>query len=63
MSLKKLVRMVKPPCSKCPFTLGKIKFAANPCLECKRNDYATYNRLVGERHIGTKTIKSENPLG
>ena len=54
---KKSVSFMKPTCHKCSYTLGQIKFVANPCLQCKQNNYATYYRLVDGRHMGTKTIK------
>jgi hypothetical protein len=40
--LKKLI----PPCPKCPYKLGQIKFIQNPCRECRMNDYQTYRALI-----------------
>ena len=46
MNIKKLVYMFKPPCPKCPYTLGYVKCVDNPCFWCKRNNYETYHRLI-----------------
>lgn len=32
----------KKPCPKCPYTLGLIQTLINPCPECKRNGYRSY---------------------
>lgn len=32
----------KKPCPKCPYTLGLIQTLINPCPECKRNGYQSY---------------------
>ena len=42
MKIKKLVYQYKPPCSKCPYKLGKIRAVANPCPQCELNGYQSY---------------------
>ena len=42
MRIKKLIYQIKPPCSKCPYTLGLIHTVKNPCPECKENGYQTF---------------------
>jgi hypothetical protein len=42
----KLLHRIKPPCPKCPFTLGKVQFVKDPCPECRKNNYRTYEELV-----------------
>lgn len=44
----KLIDRIKPPCPKCPYTLGKVQFVENPCPSCKLNDYAMYYSLIGD---------------
>lgn len=44
--VKRLLYLLKPPCPKCPYTFGQVKFVANPCPMCKMNDYQTYEMLV-----------------
>lgn len=45
MKIKKLIHQIKPPCPKCPYTLGMIHAVKNPCPECKENGYQTYERF------------------
>lgn len=45
MKLMKLVYQIKPPCSKCPYTLGQVHTVKNPCPECKENGYQTFERF------------------
>lgn len=45
MKTIKLVYQIKPPCSKCPYTLGLIHMVKNPCPECKENDYQMFERF------------------
>ena len=39
---KKLIRLKKKPCAKCPYKLGMIKTLINPCPQCKLNGYQSY---------------------
>jgi len=43
--LKKLIYLIKPPCPKCPYTLGYVHFIINPCPGCKENDYKTFEYI------------------
>ena len=47
MSLKiaRLIYQIKPPCPKCPYTLGQVHTLRNPCPECKANGYQMYERF------------------
>lgn len=38
--LKKLFQ--KPPCAKCPYTLGQVRTLVNPCPGCERDGYSMY---------------------
>jgi len=42
----KSLRLVNPPCPKCPYTLGHVRFVENPCPECETDGYSMYDRLV-----------------
>jgi hypothetical protein len=46
VEMKKIVYGIKPPCPKCPYTLGHVQFVTNPCPECKANNYRMYEELV-----------------
>ena len=52
MKIKKFIEKLKyslaPPCSKCPYTLGSVKFVVDPCPECKANGYQTYKILINK---------------
>lgn len=58
MGIKKLIYTIKPPCPKCPYTLGTVHTLKNPCPECKTNGYQTYEIFLGER-FGNTEIYSE----
>ena len=45
MNMKKLVYQLKPPCPKCPYTLGLVHTLVNPCPQCKANGYQTFERF------------------
>lgn len=52
MNMKKLIYQIKPPCPRCPYTLGLVHTFSNPCPQCKANGYRTYEefrKLPGER--------------
>ena len=42
MNSKDLLNKIIPPCPKCPYKLGQVETFANPCPECKLNNYRTY---------------------
>ena len=46
MSLRNLIDKIKPPCPKCPYTLGLVKFVVDPCPNCKHNGYNMYYKLT-----------------
>ena len=37
MNSQKRFSRLKPPCPKCPYTLGQVKTLTNPCPQCKLN--------------------------
>ena len=55
--MRKLLYKIKPPCPKCPYTLGQVHTLRNPCPECKENDYQMYGRFLRER---SGAYRSEN---
>lgn len=46
MKLKEFISQKKAPCGKCPYKLGIIETPANPCPQCKRNNYDSYERFL-----------------
>lgn len=42
MKLEEIFSQKKAPCGKCPYNLGMIGTLANPCPQCKMNDYRSY---------------------
>ena len=55
LSMKKILHKIKPPCPKCPYTLGQVHTLRNPCPECKANGYQTYERLQKHNITPNKT--------
>ena len=55
MKIKKLIEKVtysiNPPCPKCPYTLGFVKFVVSPCPECKSNNYQTFHVLTDAKRL------------
>ena len=49
MKLKDLARRAKSPCPRCPYTLGLVHTLANPCPQCRKNGYKTYERFIKQR--------------
>lgn len=45
MEVKKWSGQSKPPCPKCPYTLGLIHTFMNPCPLCKANDYRIFEQF------------------
>lgn len=43
--MKKLIHQLKPPCLKCPYTLGQVHTLANPCPSCKENGYRMFEQF------------------
>lgn len=46
MNIEKLVYKLHPPCPKCPYKLGQVHTLTDPCPQCKRNGYKTYERFI-----------------
>lgn len=55
----KLIYRIKPPCTKCPYTLGKIHTVTNPCPQCKANSYQSFERFQRERPGNGSIPKNE----
>lgn len=45
----KLIYKIKPPCPKCPYTLGQVHTLTNPCPGCRLNGYQMYERFLKEQ--------------
>lgn len=43
--LKKIMKYMKKSCRKCPYKLGLIETVANPCPQCKLNDYQAFEQF------------------
>ena len=46
LTIKKLIYSIKPPCPKCPYTLGHVYFVHNPCFACALDNYQIYHILA-----------------
>lgn len=46
MKLKEFISQKKAPCGKCPYQLGSVETLTNPCPQCKRNNYDSYERFL-----------------
>jgi len=57
MSIKKLIYLFKPPCPKCPYTLGHVKFVYNPCPSCKLDGYQMYHVLIEGKYRFPETVE------
>ena len=57
MELKKFLNKIIPPCRKCPYTLGRVKFVVNPCPECRANNYNMYYMLTEGKPKPTESTK------
>jgi len=49
MGMKKMFYNIKPPCAKCPYTLGLVYTFINLCPQCKSNGYQSYEWF--QRHL------------
>lgn len=45
MGIRKLFYQIKPPCARCPYTLGQVHTPVNPCPTCRGNGYQTFERF------------------
>ena len=61
MKMKKLIERLKysivPPCPKCPYTLGYVKFVVSPCPQCKLNNYQMYHILTEGKYGAGPIVK------
>ena len=48
MKTKNLSYRIKPPCPRCPYTLGLVHTFVNPCPTCRENGPQTFERLQRE---------------
>ena len=54
MEAKKImINRIKPPCPKCPYTLGLVETPVNPCPKCKLNGYQSYEWFLKLSWQGT----------
>lgn len=53
LGIKHFIHHIKPPCAKCPYKLGLVHTIVNPCPQCRKNGYQSYERfqdkISGER--------------
>ena len=49
MKLERLINKIIPPCHKCPYKLGHVKFVIDPCPRCKVDNYSMYYQLTQRR--------------
>lgn len=52
MKVNKLIQQLKTPCNKCPYQLGQVHTAVNPCPQCKVNGYKTYGQFTKKHTEG-----------
>ena len=45
-NLQSAFRTVRPPCARCPYRLGLVKFVQSPCSACRMNGYCMYDVLT-----------------
>lgn len=45
MKVREMISQLKPPCPKCPYTLGVVHTVINPCPKCKENGYQMFERF------------------
>ena len=50
MKLKKQIWWIRPPCPKCPYTLGLIRTTISPCPQCKADGYQAYKRFKSQQY-------------
>ena len=64
MKIKKLIEKLKysitPPCPKCPYTLGYVKFVVCPCPMCKLDNYEMYHILAEGKYTGRIIFKGKS---
>ena len=45
-NLQNVFRAVRPPCARCPYRLGLVKFVQSPCPACHMDGYRMYDVLT-----------------
>lgn len=58
LKIKKLFYLIKPPCSRCPYTLGLVHTTANPCPQCRMSGYKMFEHF--QKKTVKKAVESEN---
>jgi len=48
--MMKIKYLIKPPCQKCPYTLGQVKFIKSPCPHCRLDNYRVYESLISNQY-------------
>ena len=48
-NLQNVFRTVCPPCVRCPYRLGLVKFVQSPCPACRMDGYRMYDVLTRDR--------------
>lgn len=59
LKIRKLTNQLKPPCPKCPYTLGLVHTVNNPCPECKADGYQMFERF--KKHVSGEALDSDLP--
>ena len=49
-NLQNVFRTVRPPCARCPYRLGLVKFVQSPCPACVLDGYRTFDVLTRGRY-------------
>ena len=45
-NLQSALRAVRPPCARCPYRLGLVKFVQSPCPACRMDGYRMFDILT-----------------
>lgn len=45
-NLQNVFRTVRPPCARCPYRLGLVKFVQSPCPACRMDGYRMFDVLT-----------------
>lgn len=56
--MNNFIDKVKPPCNKCPYTLGLIRTVTNPCPLCKENNYQMFEHFRQDMAVGGRREQS-----
>lgn len=59
LKLNELVHQIKPPCAKCPYTLGLVHTISNPCPQCKENGYQMFERFCKHEPSSCSSAEQE----